>query len=383
MEDPSCIKLFFSFLRLGLGAFGGPAMVAYIEEMAVKKYAWLDNKTFKDGVALCQAIPGATAMQVAAYVGLRTKGVWGSISTFVGFGLPAFILMLLLSVLYARLSRLQLVLSVFAGLEVTVVAIIVNATISFGKGCLKDYRDVAVALVTALLFWLGTSPFLVIIGAGLAGIVLFQGQTFGGNSSETESLFHVKQAIILFSILITSFLSLYFLDNRLFGIAALMVKVDLFAFGGGFASLPLLLNQVVEVKGWLDNKTFMDGVALGQITPGPIVITSTFVGYMVYGFPGAIVATLAMFAPSLFMLVLASAFLDKIRKSHVFGKLTRAVLASFVGLLFYTAIKFGVNVPWEIMRVILGLAALVALLRKIDVLYVVIAASLVSVVAFR
>jgi len=193
----------------------------------------------------------------------------------------------------------------------------------------------------------------------------------------------VKQAIVLFSILIASFLSLYFLDNRLFEIAALMVKVDLFAFGGGFASLPLLLNQVVEVKGWLDNKTFMDGVALGQITPGPIVITSTFVGYMVYGFPGAIVATLAMFAPSLFMLVLTSAFLDPIRKSHVFGKLTRAILASFVGLLFYTAIKFGANVPWEIMRVILGLAALVALLRKIDVLYIVVAASLVSVVAFR
>jgi chromate transporter len=383
MKDPSCIKLFFSFLRLGLGAFGGPAMVAYIEEMAVNKYAWLDNKTFKDGVALCQAIPGATAMQVAAYVGLRTKGVRGSLSTFVGFGLPAFVLMLLLSVLYARLSGLQQVLSVFAGLEVTVVAIIVNATISFGKGCLKDYRDVAVALVTALLFWLGISPFVVIIGAGLVGIVLFQGQTFGGNSSETGSLFHVKQAIVLFSILIASFLSLYFLDNRLFEIAALMVKVDLFAFGGGFASLPLLLNQVVEVKGWLDNKTFMDGVALGQITPGPIVITSTFVGYMVYGFPGAIVATLAMFAPSLFMLVLTSAFLDPIRKSHVFGKLTRAILASFVGLLFYTAIKFGANVPWEIMRVILGLAALVALLRKIDVLYIVVAASLVSVVAFR
>jgi chromate transporter len=146
--------------------------------------------------------------------------------------------MLLLSVLYARLSGLQQVISLFAGLEVTVVAIIVNATISFGKGCLKDFRDVAVALVTALLFWLGISPFLVIIGAGLVGIVLFQGQTFGGNSRETGSLFHVKQAIIPFSILIASFISLYFLDNRLFGIAALTVKVDLFAFGGGFAPPP-------------------------------------------------------------------------------------------------------------------------------------------------
>jgi chromate transporter len=173
------------------------------------------------------------------------------------------------------------------------------------------------------------------------------------------------------------------LDKRLFGIAALMLKVDLFAFGGGFASLPLLLNQVVDVRGWIDSKTFMDGVALGQVTPGPIVITATFIGYMVYGLPGAIVATLGIFTPSFLILVFSEPVFNKLDKSVLFKKAIRAILASFVGLIFYTAIKFGVSVPWDVMRVTLGMTAFIALLKRVDVLYVVLGASIISVVAIR
>ena len=91
-DKPTIMKLFFAFLRLGLTAFGGPAMVAYIQEMSVNRYKWLDDNAFKDGVVLCQSIPGATAMQTAAYVGFRSKGIPGALASFVGFGLPAFIL---------------------------------------------------------------------------------------------------------------------------------------------------------------------------------------------------------------------------------------------------------------------------------------------------
>ncbi len=100
MPSPSLTRLFFSFLRLGLTAFGGPAMIAYIKELSVKKNKWLDEERFKDGVVLCQSIPGATAMQMAGYVGLRIKGIRGALASYVGFGLPAFVLMLLFSILY-------------------------------------------------------------------------------------------------------------------------------------------------------------------------------------------------------------------------------------------------------------------------------------------
>ncbi|MGC1403342.1 MAG: chromate transporter, partial [Thermodesulfobacteriota bacterium] len=133
MPSPPAIKLFLSFLRLGLTAFGGPAMVAYIKELSVKKNRWLDEERFKDGVVLCQSIPGATAMQMAGYVGLRVKGIKGALASFVGFGLPAFVLMLTFSVLYKTYPELSFVRSLFAGLQVIVVAIIAQAAYSFGK----------------------------------------------------------------------------------------------------------------------------------------------------------------------------------------------------------------------------------------------------------
>ena len=127
------LGLFTSFLELGMTAFGGPAMIAYIRQMAVEKRSWLRADSFDDGVALCQAIPGATAMQTAAYVGLRVRGVAGAAVSFVGFGLPAFALMMVLSALYARTQDLPAVVSAFSGLRAIIVALVANATVSFGR----------------------------------------------------------------------------------------------------------------------------------------------------------------------------------------------------------------------------------------------------------
>ena len=115
--NPSLFQLFISFLRLGATAFGGPAMVAYIRKMAVEKNRWLDDQSAHDGVAFCQTIPGATAMQMSAYVGLRAKGVAGAAVSFIGFGLPAFLFIMILSALYARTHTLPAVVSAFNGLQ--------------------------------------------------------------------------------------------------------------------------------------------------------------------------------------------------------------------------------------------------------------------------
>jgi len=141
-HEPLITYLFSSFLRLGLTAFGGPAMVAYIKGMAVTRHKWLGKEAFEDGVVLCQSIPGATAMQTAAYVGLRAKGIAGALSTFVGFGLPAFVLMLILSFLYGTYHAVPGVISLFNGLQVVVVAIVANATFSFGKSTFKGFKDI-------------------------------------------------------------------------------------------------------------------------------------------------------------------------------------------------------------------------------------------------
>jgi chromate transporter len=165
--QPSIVGLFISFLRLGTTAFGGPSMVAYIRKMVVEEKNWLDAEVFTDGVALCQTIPGATAMQTAAYVGLKTRGVVGEAASFIGFGLPAFLLMMAFSALYVYTNNLPIVVSAFSGLQGIIVAIVANATVSFGKTTLKDWRTLILAVTAAGLFGLNVSPILVIMLAAI------------------------------------------------------------------------------------------------------------------------------------------------------------------------------------------------------------------------
>lgn len=382
-QRPSPAQLFGSFLRLGITAFGGPAMVAYIKEMSVSRHKWLDEGTFKDGVVLCQSIPGATAMQTAAYVGLRARGIAGALASFVGFGLPAFMLMLILSSLYARYHAVPKIISLFNGLQVVVVAIVANATYSFGKSTFNNYRDFFIAIAAGALLWAGVSPFVVIIGSACASALLMKSVTESLSvRSERIDRGFVKQLAVLISVLLFAFLMLYFVDSKLFRLALLMMKIDLFAFGGGFASIPLMLHEIVNVRGWMNSKTFMDGIALGQVTPGPIVITSTFVGYLTHGIAGTFVATTAIFTPSFLMVIAITPVIDRLKTSVYFVRATKGILASFIGLLFFVTVKFGLAVPWDVIRAALAFAAFIALIRKVDILYVVLITAVISAVVF-
>ena len=375
--------LFLAFLRLGITAFGGPAMVAHIRELSTERYQWLDEKDFKNGLVLCQSIPGAIAMQVAAYVGLKVRGISGALAAYIGFGLPAFIFMLILSVLYVRFNNLPKFISLFNGLQVIVVAIIFNATYSFGRNIANNFKSLIVALLSAIFFWFGISPFIVIIGAGILGMAFLRlsASSTVTNSKTIKTQWNARQIVGLLVSFLICFTGLYFINSTLFNIAAVMLKIDLFAFGGGFASLPLMLNEVVLNRGWLDSKTVMDGIALGQITPGPIVITAAFVGYLVYGILGAIAATIAIFTPSFFMVVTIAPFFDRLKNSVYFMKAIDGIFASFVGLLLYVCIKFTMTVPWDVIRILLGLVALAALLRKVDILYVVAGGAIISIIS--
>jgi chromate transporter len=357
-------------------------MVAHIRELSTERHQWLDDADFKNGVALCQSIPGAIAMQVAAYVGLKVRGIPGALAAYTGFGLPAFILMLILSALYAKFNSLPKFISLFNGLQVIVVAIIFNATYSFGRNIANNYKSLIVALLSAILFWFGISPFIVIIGAGILGMAFLKVSASNTvtNSKTIETPWNARQIAGLLATFLICLTGLYFLNSVLFNLAAVMLKIDLFAFGGGFASLPLMLHEVVINREWLDSKTFMDGIALGQVTPGPIIITATFVGYFVYGFLGAVVATIAIFTPSFFMVITVAPFFDRLKNSVYFMKAIDGIFASFVGLLLFVCIKFAMTVPWDFLRILLGLAALTALLRKVDILYIVLVGAAVSVV---
>ncbi len=376
-------RLFLSFLKLGMTAFGGPAMVAYIRELAVRRNGWLSDDSFKHGVAVCQSIPGATAMQVAAYVGLRAGGGWGAAATYVGFGLPAFFLMVALSAAYGRAHNLAMVVSGFKGLQVIVVALVANATLSFGKSSLKDWRDGLLALGAAAFLVAHGSPVIAILASALLGLVVYVHIKPVAGSSEAPVqtggvLDNLKTPLVLVALLASGLLFLYSFDRHLFDLSTLMIKVDLFAFGGGYASVPIMLHEVVDVRHWMDSKVFMDGIALGQVTPGPIVITATFVGFLLTGLVGAVVGTISVFTPSLIILTAAVPYFDRFRSNVYFQRALRGALVSFVGLLLAVTIQFALAVHWGVYEALIAGGAFLAFYRKIDIFWVVIVGAVVS-----
>ena len=329
---PSLSALFVAFLRLGATAFGGPAMVAYIRQMAVDRKGWLNARTFDDGVALCQAVPGATAMQTAAYVGLRVRGVAGAAASFVGFGLPAFVLMMALSAVYARTHNLPGVVAAFSGLQAIVVAIVANAAVSFGLTTLKHWRQVPITVLAVALYSWGVNPCLVVISAALLGFWLIKedasvAPTVAGPVAMPAT---TKPVMAILGAAAVVLVILFLTRPQLYHLALIMFRIDLFAFGGGFASVPLLFTEVVTVRQWLDSPALLDGIVLGQVTPGPIVITSTFVGYLLNGTLGAIVATLGVFLPSFLIVVATAPYYARLRTSPAFGRLIGGALCSFL-----------------------------------------------------
>jgi len=377
---PTARELFRSFLRLGVTAFGGPAMIAYIRRMAVDRQRWLKAAEFDDGVALCQMIPGATAMQTAAYVGLRVRGVAGAAVCFVGFGLPAFVLMMLLAALYAEARTQPVVVAAFSGLGAVIVALVANAALTFGKAILKHWWHNVVAGLAAVAFALGGSPFLVVIAAGLLGFLLHNSSPVAAAPAELAHLPHTTKAVVMIAVVaVAVWLALWFTQRQSAELAALMARIDLFAFGGGFASVPLMFHEVVEVRQWLDGRTLLDGIVLGQVTPGPIVITATFIGQRVAKLPGGVAATVGVFLPSFLMVVGLAPHFDRLRTSPMVNRFVNGVLCSFVGLLLTVTGRFAQNVAWDWPRAALAVGAFVALRLNVDILWVVLVGTGLSV----
>jgi chromate transporter len=377
---PSLPSLFLGFLRLGATAFGGPAMVAYIKELAVRKRGWIDERDFQGGVALCQTIPGATAMQTAAYVGLRARGFLGGLATYVGFGLPAFCLMLALTRVYRDTRSLPVALALFAGLRAVVVALVANAACNFAKSSVGNWRSALLAGAAALALVVQVNPILVIGACASFGAWLLadRARPGGGAAATRDTRAAGRWMVALTAAAAAAIVLLFLFDRRLFDLAVTMLRVDLVAFGGGFASVPLMQHEVVNAHHWMSAQTFMDGIALGQVTPGPIVITATFAGYLVSGIAGAVVATLSVFFPSFVIVALVAPHFDSLQRLAGFRGATRGALVSFVGLLAAVTVSFALHTSWSIGAVVRAAAAFTALRLKVDVFWVVLGGVLLS-----
>ena len=377
-EDPSYIELFLSFFWIGLTGFGGLAMTAHIRKHIVDKRKWLDANTFDSGLALCQVIPGAIVMQLAAYIGLKLKGIRGAVVSFTGFGLPAFLIMFILSVLYKQSQNISGVEMVLSGLRVVIVAIVANAAYVFGVKNFKNVNDWVIAVIAGGLFLTKLHPFLVLLIASLLGLLLTRKESPA--TAKLSSARTFRFFLILILVVAVCSVILFFVNKEYFTLAAIMLRIDLFSFGGGLAAMPIMYHELVDLFGWFDQKTFMDGVILGQVTPGSIIIAATFFGYMHFGTIGSILATVCVFTPSFLILMGIIPFFDKLGSYPQFQKVINGILCSFVGLLTVVTYRFTVDIHWNLVNVLFTLAAFALLVRKVDVIWIILGGVILSLI---
>jgi chromate transporter len=191
-----------------------------------------------------------------------------------------------------------------------------------------------------------------------------------------------RSLLSLAALTVVSRFLLFLFDHQLFALAVLMVRLDVLAFGGGFASVPLMFHEIVEVRAWMDGLTFLDGIALGQITPGPIVMTATFVGYVLSGVLGAMIATVSVFLPSFVIVVGLAPFVDRLQRSRGVQLALSGIVCSVVGLLLTVMVRLAWAIPWDLPRVALTSTAFVALWFQVDLLWVVLIGTALSLVVF-
>jgi chromate transporter len=283
------------FLGLGTWGFGGPiATVGYMQRDLVGKRAWLSRKDFLDGVALGQTMPGPLAAQVVMWVGYLQRGALGALGTSLIFILPSFVLVLAVAFLYVQYQGLAVVQAVFYGVAPAVMAIIAFAAVKLAR--LTNQRDarlwvisIVILAVTALT---GAEIALLFLAAGFVMVLWDAPPRFLKRSSGLSNLLLVGTLPVNFSIATGTATAATLLTLGLF-----FLKAGAFIFGSGLAIVPFLREGVVVQHQWLTERQFLDAVAMGLITPGPVVITAAFIGYLVGGFAGAAIATVAIFTP--------------------------------------------------------------------------------------
>lgn len=377
-------ELALLFLKLGAIGFGGPqAHIAMIHDEAVVRRNWLNEAQFLEGVAVCEMLPGPASTQTGIYTGYLRAGQLGGLIAGICFILPAFLIMLALSWAYFRFQGVPQIDDLFLGISPVVVAIIFGFCWKLGKKAIKDWQGLAIALVVLLFsLLLRVSVPMLFLGAGLAGLVLYRPTSPppDGPSHRTSiwlvPLLPLTQGLPSLlaqlppePLAVASFWGLDRIQDYVVPLSTFFFKTGAFIFGGGLVIIPLLETAVVSDFQWMTRNEFIDGVALGSLTPGPVVITAAFVGYKVAGALGALVATVAIFTPSFLFILFASPFLVRLRQNPWAKSFLKGVMPAALGAIAAAAIPLAVaalgqdTLPRTGVAIAVGLAALLALVR--------------------
>ena len=358
-------ELALLFFRLGLTAFGGPAAhIAMMQREVVGRLGWLTEQEFLDSLSLANLIPGPSSTELAIHIGYRRAGWRGLILAGVCFILPAALMVGALAWAYVRFGQLPRVAGVLWAVKPVVIVLVADAVWKLSRSALKSRWLIVVALLSVVLFALRVSPLLVLLVGALmaiaprvrsarAGLVIFgSAAPIGAAKLGTWSIFFA------------------------------FVRIGSVLFGSGYVLLAFLRAELVERHHWLTSQQLLDAVAIGQVTPGPVFTTATFIGYLLMGPTGAVAATIGIFLPAFVLVAVGALFLPRLRRSKTFASALNGINAASLALMAVVTVQLGRSALTGWVPVVIAVGSAVALLRfRVNSSWVVLSAVMIGVLA--
>jgi len=365
-------SIFLRFLKFGALAWGGPAaQIAMIKHECVDEEGWVSEETFKKTLAVYQVLPGPEAHELCVYFGRLRGGKWGGFLAGLGFMLPGFVLMLGLSILYVEADLASHLDELFYGLTAAVGALVARALVRLGGSFITDVPLAVIAIAGFALTEFASASFvLVLLGAGIAYELWTNASRWTGRAHSLSPL-PLALAVVAGAVTL-SLTAEIFLEG---------LKAGLLTFGGAYTVIPFLQDSAVDTHHWLTDSQFVDGLAIGGVLPAPLIIFSTFVGYIAGGLAGALVMTLGIFLPAFVFPIFFHRHLVAVSQNERIRPFLLGVAAGVIGLIAAVTVQIVETSVVDVYTAILAIGAFLVLNRyhaKLTVLYVVLGCGLIG-----
>jgi chromate transporter len=373
-------ELAWLFLKLGTIAFGGPAAhIAMMEDEVVRRRQWLTREEFLDLLGATNLIPGPNSTEMAIHIGHRRAGSWGLIIAGTCFILPAMVMVMGFAWGYVRYGKLLHVEGVLYGVKPVIIAVVVQALWGLGKSAVKTKLLGFVVIAVIALGVLGVNELAMLFGAGVVVALLYAGAKRQTTIPMTVIPWSWKPLLAAAPAAATATITAPF---GLWPLFLFFLKVGSVLYGSGYVLLAFLRSDLVERLGWLSEGQLLDAVAVGQITPGPVFTTATFIGYLLGGTPAALIATAGIFLPAFFFVAVSGPLVPRIRRSPIAGAFLDGINAASLALMAVVTFQLTRAALVDWLAVLLAIAAAFLLLRyKVNSAWLVAGGALVGLAA--
>jgi chromate transporter len=369
------LELVRYYLRLGAVGFGGPvALVGQMEKELVQERGWLTGEEMRDGIAVCQSLPGPLAIQVGIFVSYLRGGFWGAWAGGWAFILPNFLIVTALGALYVHFSGLPILTAIFYGVSPAVIALILHSCYRLAKLGMEDSLQWIIAVacfIVTVALQAEVAP--MFVAAGIVGILYYGSFLRRLRPSPASGAMAAAGtgAVKAGGLPILGKLLIFFL------------KAGSLTFGSGLVIVPFLEKGLVQHTGWLNERQFLVAVAVGMISPGPVVITATFVGFLVAGFWGAAVSTVGIFLPSFLFVLIVAPILVRHRGQPDVQGFVKGAYAAAIGTILGASVLLGKIAIGDWLTALIAMASLVVLFRwKVSNPLLIAVAAIIGMIAF-